>query len=171
MKTIQIILVGLQLAAGCAAETGDDDTAGDAMPTPDIGTSSPFMEDEDDDESDTDSGVDAGLPEDEGDDDGSDDGGSDDGGDDIEPTEGCIELCETFVTCEEEAESEVEPCAQECSWELELTEGDCLPVTEALNACIAALSCEEIVQWEESTAETYPCQAESEAWETACGAE
>lgn len=167
-KTIEIIMVGLQLAAGCAAQDGGDDGAGDSMTTPDIGTSSPFSEDaEEESESGTDSGVDAGPPADDGED---DDGG--DEGEEIEPTEGCIAMCQTFVTCYAEPESEVEPCAQECTWELELSVGECLPVTEALNACIAALSCEELLQWEEETAaETYPCQIESEAWETACGAE
>jgi hypothetical protein len=149
-KRRSMLMWGLLLAA-CAA----DDESGE---TPKISTTTPFSGDTSDG-----GNVDAGPPA------GVDD--DDDGDADIEPTAGCLAVCEQWITCYDEPVSEVDGCAEDCTWELEELDETCVGLTESLNACLAALTCEDLLAWDEVTTATYPCQSETDAWVESCNDE
>ncbi len=146
----------LSLTGACTTDDGDDGAADGG--TPQVGTTTPFAEETSGGTQGVDGGVPPGFDED------------DDGGDDIEPTATCLAVCETWLTCYPEPDGDVQGCAEDCTWDLQQIDAECAGLLDALNACAAALTCEELAAWDDPNATSYPCPDESDAWDETCEA-
>lgn len=83
----------------------------------------------------------------------------------------CGTFCDKVVECSEGASRPV--CTSDCNVianSLSLVSPQCLAGFAAINACVSGLSCEEREAWLDGIPpDSYPCKAEDDAGEAACG--
>lgn len=86
----------------------------------------------------------------------------------LQPPSACEAACATREGCGESGVSCLNQCDADYATYSE-TSSACLSDFEALLACVAGSSCEDIEAYDDPTAgEAYPCQAEDDAFTTSC---